>query len=190
MDERWFTYLANQIHEECKGIHSNSHPSQVPGLLRNDPKALIADALSTSSWYIAAASAPANGPTQKIHCAWHTVKNILVFLLELPLYIKTACEKCCRLAVYIKLDIFVVRYYEYMYMCMYLIIPCFFLVVDHGSSKAPSRVDSSAGNRDRSQVHHEHSKPDRQWSQHLCQILINRSKQNPEIRSLNIIIKM
>lgn len=38
------------------------------GLLRKDPRALMAAALRMYWWYAAAASAPTNGPTQKIHC--------------------------------------------------------------------------------------------------------------------------
>lgn len=49
----------------------------------------------------------------------------------------------------------------------HLVIPDFFLVVDNGSSKAPSRVNTSPGNGDSGQVNHEHGKPNRQRSQNL-----------------------
>ena len=52
-------------------------------------------------------------------------------------------------------------------MHVYLVVPDFVIVVDHRSSKAPSRVDPSASNRNGGQVNHKHSKPYWQWSQYL-----------------------
>ena len=48
-----------------------------------------------------------------------------------------------------------------------MIIPGFLIVDDDSSTKAPSRVDASTGNRDCGQVDHEHSKPNWKWSQNL-----------------------
>lgn len=52
------------------------------GLLRNDPKALAAPALSMYWWYPAAAIAPRNGPAQKIHCFVLPIKKKKDYLLR------------------------------------------------------------------------------------------------------------
>ena len=49
----------------------------------------------------------------------------------------------------------------------YLVIPGFVIVVDDGSTKAPSRVDTSSSDRNGTQVNHEHGEPNWQRSQHL-----------------------
>lgn len=48
-----------------------------------------------------------------------------------------------------------------------MVIPDFLVVVNDSSAEAPSWVDSSSSDGDGSQVHNEHSKPNRQRSQHL-----------------------
>lgn len=48
-----------------------------------------------------------------------------------------------------------------------MMIPCMVLVVDDGSPKAPSRVDTSSSDGDGCQVHQEHGKPNGKWSQDL-----------------------
>ncbi|RWW16231.1 hypothetical protein BHE74_00023261 [Ensete ventricosum] len=50
-------------------------PPQLVGLLRKDPRALIAAALRMYWWYAAAANAPTSGPTQKIHYMHHRAKQ-------------------------------------------------------------------------------------------------------------------
>ena len=49
----------------------------------------------------------------------------------------------------------------------YMLIPNFFVVEDHSSTKTPSWVNTSTSDGDGGQVYHEHSKPDRKWSQNL-----------------------
>lgn len=50
-----------------------------------------------------------------------------------------------------------------------MVVPNFVLVEDDSSSKAPSWVDASSGDGNGSQMNHENSKPNRQWSQNLKQ---------------------
>jgi hypothetical protein len=48
-----------------------------------------------------------------------------------------------------------------------MIIPNFVIVDDNGSTEATGRVDTSAGDGDGGQVHHEDSKSNRKRSKHL-----------------------
>lgn len=48
-----------------------------------------------------------------------------------------------------------------------MVIPGFLLVVDHGGSETPGRVNAGAGDRDGGQVNHEHGKSNGKWSQNL-----------------------
>ena len=62
-----------------------------------------------------------------------------------------------------------------MKLTIYLIIPDFFVVVDHSSTKAPSRVYASASDWNGGQVHHKHSKSYWQGSQHLNHTVSEKS---------------
>lgn len=88
------------------------------------------------------------GPTQKIHC---TNKQWIYK------YSKIIIEISILWNVEIKY--------------IYLIIPSLALVVDNCSSKAPSRVNSGSGDRNRRQMNHENCKSD--WQR--CQNLITKS---------------
>lgn len=48
-----------------------------------------------------------------------------------------------------------------------MVIPGLVVVVDDSSAKAPRRVDTSPGDGDSGEMHHEHRKPNRQGRQHL-----------------------
>jgi hypothetical protein len=122
------------------------------GLLRKDPKALIAAALSMYWWYAAAASAPTNGPTQKIHC----MPTPITYIYNLFLLITQKQERKQKK-----------KTTKFVYIYTYVVIPDFAIVVDYSSSKAPSWVDTSSSDGDGGQVHHEHSEPNRKRSQNL-----------------------
>lgn len=55
-----------------------------------------------------------------------------------------------------------------------LVIPCLLLVVYHGGSQTPRRVNSGSGHRNCGQVNHEHSKPN--WKR--CQNLLKKPLDN------------
>ncbi|GER28706.1 MiaB-like protein [Striga asiatica] len=88
---------------------------------------------------MAAMAAPISGPTQKIHCR------------KQPSTARCS-TKCAS---------------ERKHKNKYLIVPCLVLPVNHGSPKAPCRVYSGSGDRDRGQVDHEHGKPNGKWRQDL-----------------------
>lgn len=65
----------------------------------------------------------------------------------------------------------------------YMVIPCLFLAIDHGSSKASSRINTSSGDRNGGQVNHEHGKSDWKWCQylliHIYMNKISKTQNNP-----------
>lgn len=66
-----------------------------------------------------------------------------------------------------------------------MIIPATVLVEDDGSTETPSRVDTSSGNGDGSQMHQEHSEPNRQRCQNLLKRTIARLKPRVALPYIN-----